>query len=320
MKLVIPFLNYFFFLLLGGGILLFSSCDKLSSKNSGEPDKRIQPAEPEIMDTLSGHELKEESVPVPVLKYHLDSISQTSEVDSLKNRFDREQQEIILALNRIDENRLGTGLKIIIPDSVGTDIMMYSPFPESIEILEVMPKAVLVAQRIQAFGLYENGKLIRWGPVSSGKKTSPTPNGLHYGNFKAKRKISNVNSSWILPYYFNFMNFEGVGVHQYALPGYAASHACVRLRLDDARFIYDWARQWKLDETGRKIIRNGTPFMVFGEYDHNTLTPWLDLATDPGANRLLPQEMELVKAYVEDYLMDPRNCEEEIPVEKIAAG
>lgn len=319
MKSGIPFVNCFFYLLFCTGILLISSCDPMSSKNAGKTDKRELQTESEKADTVSGPELNERIARVPVLKYRLDSISETSEVDSLRIRFNKEQQEIILALNRIDDNRLGAGLELIIPDSVGTDIMMYSPFPGSIEILHVMPKAVLIAQRIQAFGLYEDGKLIRWGPVSSGKKTSPTPNGLHYGNFKAKRKISNVNTSWILPYYFNFMNFEGVGVHQYALPGYAASHACVRLRMEDARFIYDWARQWKLDETERKVIRNGTPFMVYGEYDHDTGTPWLDLATDPDANRLLPEEMELLETYVADYLQDPRNCEEEIPENRIAA-
>lgn len=268
-------------------------------------------------DSIPVIDIKEE--PPLVITYHLDSIANMKVLDSL---YSSEEQRIIFGLNRIEDVRVGAGSLLLIPDTLFTDILRYSPFPETLQIFDTIPKTVLIAQRIQAFGLYERGKLVKWGPVSSGKKSTPTPNGLHYGNYKAQRKVSTVNKDWILPYYFNFMNFEGVGVHQYLLPGFPASHACVRLDMDDAKYIYDWAKQWQLDPPGNKIVKNGTPFMVFGEYEfEDESPPWMDLARNPEANRLNDAEMQTLKNYVENYLKDEKNYEEPpAEVKELLAG
>ena len=78
-----------------------------------------------------------------------------------------------------------------------------------------------------------------------------------------------------MPYYFNFMNYEGIGTHEYTLPGYPASHGCVRFRNEEAVYIYNWAQQWKLDSKGQVVLENGTPFLVFGDYDFDHPSPWL---------------------------------------------
>jgi hypothetical protein len=242
-----------------------------------------------------------------IVCYRLDSLENTSQIDSFQNKYNQKEKKIIFALNRLDYGRLGVGSKLVIPDTLVKDFIKYSPFPENIEILDSIPKTLLIAQRIQGFALYEKGKLIRWGPVSSGKQTTPTPNGLHYANYKTKLKISTVDDAWKMPYYFNFMNFFGVGIHEYSLPGYPASHACVRLYKEDAQFIYDWAQQWKMDNSGRIIKENGTPFMVFGEYDYKNPYPWQKLANDETANDLNETEMKLLKQYVKQYEEDKRN-------------
>ena len=172
-------------------------------------------------------------------------------------------------------------------------------------MLQCIPKTVLINKRVQAFALYENGQLVKWGPVSTGKSSTQTPSGLNYGNYKAKRKVSTVDESWILPYYFNFMNFEGVGVHQYALPGYPASHGCVRLYMDDAKYIFDWASMW--DVEGSEVARNGTPFMVFGEYDYSADKPWINLSQNMKANDLTQEEINTLEKYLKDYQSDPKN-------------
>jgi hypothetical protein len=101
------------------------------------------------------------------------------------------------------------------------------------------------------------------------------------------------------------MNFEGVGVHQYSLPGYPASHGCVRLYMDDAKYIFDWASMWELKNS--RIDKNGTPFMVFGEYDHDGNKPWLNLSQNMKANDLNQTELDIIKDYVEEYQNDPKN-------------
>ena len=250
---------------------------------------------------------KEVKVPKMIVNYRLDSIANPAQIDSFQNKYSEGNRKIIFALNRIDYGRLSVGSKLVIPDTLATDLIKYSPFPENIKILDSIPKSLLISQRIQGFALYENGKLIRWGPVSSGKRSTPTPNGLHYSNYKAKLKISTIDGVWKMPHYFNFMNLYGVGIHEYSLPGYPASHACVRAYKEDAQFIYDWAQQWKLDNSGQKIIKNGTPFMVFGEYDYKDPYPWQKLANDKTANDLNETEMKLLKLYVKQYEEDERN-------------
>ena len=245
--------------------------------------------------------------PPLVINYKIDSLKTTVELDSFKSRFSDAQQKVIYSLNRIEARRLRVGKNVVIPDTLFDDIFNYSPFPKQLQLLSDIPKTVLISQRVQGIALYENGKLIKWGPVSSGKKSTPTPNGLHYGNFKAREKVSTVDDAWLLPFYFNFMNFEGVGVHQYELPGYPASHACVRLDMADAKYIYDWAQQWELTSNGKYIHKNGTPFMVYGEYDYDAPAPWLQLATNSKSNEILESELKTLERYKAAYDADEKN-------------
>ncbi|AVR47023.1 murein L,D-transpeptidase [Christiangramia fulva] len=254
----------------------------------------------------------------PEIKYHLDSLESAAAIDSLFSSYSQDELENILALNRIDKNRLRIGQKLIIPDCAASNFNSYSPFPQYLPEIACVPKSVLIAQRIQAFALYENGYLLRWGPVSTGKGSTQTPSGLNYGNYKAKRKISTIDPSWIMPYYFNFMNKEGIGTHEYSLPGYPASHGCVRMRQADAKFIYDWAEMWQLEE-GR-IQKNGTPFIVFGKYDFSADKPWYDLASDMKANDLNDTEIDSLREYLNSYQNDPRNFPNPEPGESLLAS
>lgn len=281
--------------------LLICSCEKRSSDS----------IDPNLQEKLDGDTIqnpgKEKVAPKLVINYKIDSLKTKVELDSFKNQYSEADQQIIYALNRIESSRVRVGTNLVVPDTLLSDLINYSPFPSKLDVITDIPKTVLISQRIQGFALYEDGNLVKWGPISSGKKSTPTPNGLHYGNYKAKRKISTVNADWILPYYFNFMNFEGVGVHQYLLPGYPASHACVRLTMDDAQYIYDWATQWELTANKKQVHKNGTPFMVYGDYDYEDIAPWLQLAKDNKSNDILASELKTLEKYKADYLKDEKN-------------
>jgi len=192
---------------------------------------------------------------------------------------------IICALNRIDPHKLHRIDSLILP-SVILPWMDFSPFPDTVVALRDTPEYVVVSYRLQAFGAYKNGVLQRWGPVSMGKRSTPTPTGLFHTNWKSKRQISTDNENWILPWYFNLINSSGVSFHQYELPGFPASHSCIRMRETDARWLYDFAQQWTLDATGRKIIKTGTPVYIFGRYPWGKRRPWFELLTSPRANNL----------------------------------
>jgi lipoprotein-anchoring transpeptidase ErfK/SrfK len=287
-------------ILLIGSIIIFS-CNRKSTV----PDLNKEENAP-LEDSINKQKV-EIKIPKMIVYYRMDSLANTSQIDSFQNKYNQKEKRIIFALNRIDFGKLRVGSKLVIPDTLVTDLIKYSPFPANLEILDSIPKTVLIAQRIQGFALYENGKLIKWGPVSSGKRSTPTPNGLHYANYKKKLKISTADEAWKLPYYFNFMNFYGVGIHEYDLPGYPASHACVRTYKEDAQFIYDWAQQWELDKSGQKIKKNGTPFMVFGEYDYKNPYPWQKLTNDKTVNDLNEAEKNILKQYVKQYEENERN-------------
>ena len=201
----------------------------------------------------------------------------------LRQEYGFPKRRIILALNRIDHDNVGARDTLMIPDTVSTDIMIYSPFPGKIKLLDSVHKILLFSYPIESFAAYQNGKLVRWGPTSLGKKSTPTPEGLYFTNWKKKETISTEDSSWILPWYFNIENRRGISLHQFSLPGYPASHACARLLAEDAEWIYNWADQWILTKDGENIIANGTPLIIFGKFNYKAKPPWKFLADDPHA-------------------------------------
>jgi len=231
---------------------------------------------------------------LPMLMYHYDSIADIRAWHIFKEKYTIAQLKIIAAINRMDYSRIRIGSHLVVPDTIFTNFIRYSPFPQELSFPDSIPKFILVNQRIQLFAAYENGKLIRSGPVSSGRASKQTPNKLYYTNYKAKRKVSTVDGSWIMPWYFNISNRAGIGMHQYTLPGYPASHSCVRMHEEDAYWLFNWAQQWTLTTDQTTVLTNGTPVLIFGKYDFSQKGPWKSLPNDPHALDLTPEEYEVV--------------------------
>jgi len=213
---------------------------------------------------------------------------------TLGQTYDSTQLYTVLGLNRIDLRKVKQTDTLVVPDTLVRDFNAYAPFPRSIASLDSVKKILLCSYPLEAFAAYERGRLVRWGPTSMGKKSTPTPTGLFHTNWKSKSTVSTDNADWILNWYFNLVNNTGVSLHQYELPGYPASHSCVRLREDDARWIYYWAEQWKVSPDGRDVTAYGTPVVIFGNYDYKQRAPWLKLAEGDNAFRLTEDSANVV--------------------------
>lgn len=176
------------------------------------------------------------------------------------------------------------GDTLVVPDRFDLDFCAYSPFPHYYPGGKDFDKLFIIDKKIQAWAAYEFGKLVRWGIVSTGAETSPTPNGRYNFNWKAEYRISSLSppgEPWEMYWVFNFFEERGIHIHQYAMPtGGPQSHGCVRLVEDDAKWIYDWADPWQttkgqgVGSTQGKILKQGTTVLVIGQETYGHPTPF----------------------------------------------
>ena len=190
--------------------------------------------------------------------------------------------DLVLALNRVDAVNLKKLDSIVVPTDFSGDLEYYMPFPIEVATLNEVSKIILFSYATQAFATYEYGVLTHTGPTSLGREKDKTPTGLFFTNWKAEETISTFNDEWELKWNFNIENKLGIGFHEYELPGYPASHSCLRLLEKDAKMLYEFADQWEL-ESAEKVKLKGTPVIVFGSYDFKNLKIWNTLPQDAKA-------------------------------------
>lgn len=196
---------------------------------------------------------------------------------NLLDRFTDAQLAVLEKINRADRNRLERLPVLVIPLRWVSDERVYSPSPTSFKSAAAVPKVLVVHQPGQFFAGYEFGRLVRWGPVSTGRASSPTPSGLFHLNWRSSGRTSSLNPQWFMRWYFNFDNARGLSLHAYTLPGRPASHGCIRLLERDARWVFDWGESWSLSRDGRRVLESGTPLWIVGRYDFGSPPPWRSL-------------------------------------------
>lgn len=241
--------------------------------------------------------VKEVEVIKPVIKYTefvFPKKKKDSAMSVFNKEYSKEEQYTILALNRLDLKNKWRADTLAIPDKIDSTLMAYSPFPAKLDVLKDVHKIVLFSYPIQAYALYANGNLVKWGPTSMGAKKAQTKRGLTFANWKKELSISTVSSEWKLPYNFNIHNRLGIGWHQYDLPGYPASHSCLRLLNNDAKFLYKWADTWTLNKGGATLKANGTPVIIFGDYKWGGKKPWKKLILDGQSNDISVEELNSI--------------------------
>jgi hypothetical protein len=143
----------------------------------------------------------------PSLSYRFEPVPRTPA--ELSKRFTPAQIDILEMLNRRDRAHLLRADPptpgVLVPVTWNDDPLTYSPFPQTWPAAERYTKAIVVHQPMQAFGAYERGHLVRWGPVSTGRKETPTPEGAFNLTWRARSRRSTDNEDWLLEWYFNFV-------------------------------------------------------------------------------------------------------------------
>ena len=161
---------------------------------------------------------------------------------------DEQQLDLVQRVNR-SYNSLWPGKEIVVPrDLAHVTLLDLSPFP--LKIAPENEKQIVVDQDKLAWGAYdEKGQLVKWGPVASGAdrcsdNSSPTCRTMT-GIFRifskeGERCKSNVfpigKGGAKMPYCMYF--HKGLALHGSAdIPGYRASHGCVRMFTRDAKWL-----------------------------------------------------------------------------------
>ncbi len=162
-----------------------------------------------------------------------------------------EERDLVRRVNRMNIP-LRTGMMIAVPKNIDRlTIYDVSPFPRYID--PTGEKTIFVNQKQLAWGAYdEKGELLWWGPLSSGSGhckgldgTCITPS----GSFRIFRKqdidcvsttfpmrMDGENGGAEMPYCMHF--YRGYAIHgSDTVPGYRASHGCVRIFIEDARWL-----------------------------------------------------------------------------------
>ena len=103
-------------------------------------------------------------------------------------------------------------------------------------------KIDLSNQRIYAI---ENGEIVFSGAISSGMKSHRTPRGIFRVIEKDRYHVSNKypepNGGAKMPYMLRLTN-SGLAIHQGYLPGYPASHGCIRVSKSTAKKLWYWTK------------------------------------------------------------------------------
>ena len=99
------------------------------------------------------------------------------------------------------------------------------------------PIMAVVSLRDQRVTVYDSRGLIARAPVSTGQKGRETPAGIFSVIQKEAEHYSNLYDDAYMPH-MQRITWSGIALHGGPLPGYAASHGCIRLPYDFATRLF----------------------------------------------------------------------------------
>jgi len=103
------------------------------------------------------------------------------------------------------------------------------------------PLLIVVSLADQRLTLYDQGVPIAQAPVSTGTPSHPTPTGVFSVIQKRRWHRSNIYSGAPMPW-MQRITWSGIALHGGVLPGYPASHGCIRLPYGFASWLWDTSK------------------------------------------------------------------------------
>jgi len=103
------------------------------------------------------------------------------------------------------------------------------------------PLLIAISIDNQDLKIYDSNGLFAQTPVSTGMRGHSTPMGVFSVLNKEKFHRSNIYSNAPMPF-MQRITWSGVAMHAGVLPGYPASHGCIRMPMNFAVRMYGWTR------------------------------------------------------------------------------
>ncbi|MGY3482672.1 lipoprotein-anchoring transpeptidase ErfK/SrfK [Bradyrhizobium sp. USDA 4011] len=147
------------------------------------------------------------------------------------------------------------------------------------------PLIISVSIDQQRVSIYDANGLYAESPVSTGMKGHSTPMGVFSVIQKQKYHQSNIYSGAPMPY-MQRITWSGIAMHAGVLPGYPASHGCIRMPMSFAVKMYNWTRM------GARVFV--TPGTISPEsFSHPLLATQKVIPQQPVADEVLKMDAPL---------------------------
>jgi lipoprotein-anchoring transpeptidase ErfK/SrfK len=103
------------------------------------------------------------------------------------------------------------------------------------------PLIIAISIEDQVLKIYDANGIFAATPISTGMRGHSTPMGVFSVIQKRKYHHSNIYSGAPMPY-MQRITWSGVALHAGVLPGYPASHGCIRMPMNFAVKMWGWTR------------------------------------------------------------------------------
>jgi hypothetical protein len=258
-------------------------------------------------EAANAQALKQAVAALPIVQYDRVALDSRERLDSVRKHFGKKPStmlayRVFTTINRKDIHFFRLGDTALFPSVFHEDLRVYSVFPPLYPGADTLKKLIVISNAYQAYACYEYGKLTRFAACNTGREKKPTFPGRYALNWRDKIRRSSLDSSWVLPFTWNFHLYAGSAFHQFDMPGRPESHSCIRQFIEDAEWLFKWGEGGAIDTARRKYIpMTGTPVLIIDVFDYTRKKggPWLELANNKDFYISLPPDpLAVEEAYI----------------------